>query len=170
MRALWLVFLAACELEPAPKPKPAPPPPPPPAPVVVAPTPDAAVAEAPPVDAGMDVSDDCVKVGSHVAELLIADAKDAAQKSMLEQEKVKIVRRTAEDCTRRQWSADAIKCFTAGKTMADLHACEKRLPAPPPAANPPAASPPEPANKAPNKKAPKPQKPQKRSAPATRKR
>lgn len=76
----------------------------------------------------IEVSDDCVQAGVHVADKLIADAPDAAQKATLERDKTKIVRRTAEACTTQKWSADAIKCYITAKSMAELRKCEKKLP------------------------------------------
>src|SRR5579859_111423 len=96
----WLLFLAltACELEPPPKPRPAP------APAAPAPAPAPVVANGSgSAVAVSDVSDACVQAGVAVAEALIADTKDETQKGILEREKTRTVRRTAEDCTYRHW-------------------------------------------------------------------
>jgi len=129
-------FVAACDLKPAPKQ--APPAATPAAPMVPA---DAAAAGAPsdaatPMDA-MSVSDRCVTLGSHVAEVLIGEAEDPSKKAALVQDRAKIVRRTAESCTRDAWSEDQISCFLAGKTQIAMQACRKPNPVPPPAAQPP---------------------------------
>jgi hypothetical protein len=136
-----LVVLAACDLQPAPKSVPAPaanraanePPPPPPG--AVAPTPpapppsDAGIVRAP-ADALIDVSAACVEVGSHVAAILIAEAKDPSQSAALEQGRTKIVRATAEACTRDAWSDAAKTCFLQAKTSAALQVCGTNLKAP----------------------------------------
>ncbi len=90
------------------------------------PPPDGGVAP----DALLVVSQGCIDVGSHVAEILIADAKDPMQKAALEQERAKIVRRSAEACTRDGWSATGQKCFLDAKTSAGMQVCGKNLKAP----------------------------------------
>ncbi|MBA3453200.1 MAG: hypothetical protein H0T42_08920 [Deltaproteobacteria bacterium] len=90
-------------------------------PVAVA---DAAAGPRPPADA-MEVTEQCVQLGSHVAEVLIAEAEDPSKKSVLVQDRAKIVRRTAESCTRDGWSSELIGCYLAAKTQAKLTACRK---------------------------------------------
>lgn len=133
-----IAFGAACDLQPPPKKAPpaatAPSAVPTPAPVL--PALDAGVAVAPgdaapaPPDA-MEVSDRCVQLGSHVAEVMISEAEDASKKSVLVQDRARIVRRTAESCTRDAWSAQLITCYLAAKTQATLQACRPPDVAPP---------------------------------------
>jgi hypothetical protein len=147
-RVRFLVVLiaiaGACDLQPPPKKAPpaATSTPTPAAPSAV-PTPEPAL---PPADAGvaavasdaapappdaMEVSDRCVQLGSHVAEVLISEAGDPAKKSVLVQDRAKIVRRTAESCTRDAWTAELITCYLAAKSQATLQACRKPDPPPP---------------------------------------
>ncbi len=129
-----LAIAGACDLQPPPKKAP-PAATPAPSPAAVTPREPAL----PPLDAGiaavgdaapappdaMEVSDRCVQLGSHVAEVLISEAEDASKKSVLIQDRAKIVRRTAESCTRDGWNAQLIGCYMAAKTQATLQACRK---------------------------------------------
>lgn len=141
-----IAIAGACDLQPPPKKAPPAATPTPAAPSAV-PTPEPAL---PPADAGvalavgdaapvppdaMEVTDRCVQLGSHVAEVLISEAEDPSKKSVLVQDRAKIVRRTAESCTRDAWSAQLISCYLAAKTQATLQACRKPDP---PAPKPPA--------------------------------
>jgi hypothetical protein len=135
MRLVVVAMLVACDLQPAPKPEASPPPPTPTvvvdAPVAPVPPPspvpaDAAIA---PIDAGDAVSQPCLEMAVHVADVLIAAATEPTQKAVLEQERTRIVRRTGEVCS-RGWSAEIIACFRAAANRPDLDACEK-LVAPP---------------------------------------
>lgn len=140
MRYLVVVLvLAACDLQPAPKREPAPasatPTPPGPAPSVpaavaidagaapFAPT-DAAAPVRPPVDA-MEVSDTCVTVSAHVADVVIADVKDPAHKAVYTQERARMIRRSAEACTRDAWSSERIACYLKTKTQRDIQDCNE---------------------------------------------
>jgi hypothetical protein len=129
MKAAWIgLVVAACEFQPAPPPAPASPPPPPPAPVVVA---DAGDATAPPADAAaIQVTDDCLRTSTHVAELLIAGAPDPALRASYETERAGIVRRTAEVCTTQGWSAELQRCFGDAKLQIDIEACRNKFPPP----------------------------------------
>ncbi len=126
--------VAACELQPAPKTQP---------PVVTAGSADApaaaaaAAAPAPPVppapsvDAGVaGPTDECLQISDHIAEVLIREATDPAQKAGLVQDRTKIVRRSAEGCTRDAWPAAAKTCFLTANTVAALQECGKDLKAP----------------------------------------
>jgi len=140
-----IAIAGACDLKPAPKKAPpaATPPTTPPAsepgaPVMVpldagvaVAVSDAAPAARPPVDA-MPVTDRCVTLGSHVAEVLLAEAEDPSKKAALIQDRAKIVRRTAESCTRDAWTEAEIACFLAGKTQVAMQACRKPAATPPP--------------------------------------
>ncbi len=133
-----LALAGACDLQPPPKKVPAAATPSPPPAAVPSRDPalpglDAGVAgdAAPaPLDA-MEVSDRCVELGSHVAEVMISEAEDASKKSVLVQDRARIVRRTAESCTRDAWSTELITCYLAAKTQATLQACRKPDPQPP---------------------------------------
>ncbi len=148
MRTLAFVLLAACDLQPPP---PAPAANPPPVVAVTAPAPAAApvaVVEPPTVGAStrasvppvsIDVTPACVETGSHVAEAIIASAKDPQLRASYEQGRTKIVRATAEACTKQHWSPEAQHCYGTAKLEADVRACEAKFP--PPAAAMPAHPP-----------------------------
>lgn len=142
-----LAVLAACELRPAPKEQPAPP-----APVPTeattpaeAPPPPPVVAARPPVGAGsaaprVEISPACLEVGAKVAQVLVDSAKDPAQKTVYEQARANMTRKTGEACTTQEWSDKARACYLAARTPAAIKACEKKF-SPPPAAKPSAPSP-----------------------------
>ena len=133
-----IAIASACDLQPAPKKAPiaATPPATPPvadpnapsvAPVdagVAVAIGDAAAAPKPPMDA-MEVSDRCVTLGSHVAEVLLSEAQDPSKKAALIQDRAKIVRRTAESCTRDTWAEPLISCYLAANTQVAMQACRK---------------------------------------------
>ena len=145
MRALvvLIAIAGACDLQPPPKKAPptatpaaTPPVADPNAPVAVSADAGVAVAvsDAPaapkaPADA-MDVSDRCLTLGTHVADVLLAEASDPSKKAALIQDRAKIVRRTAESCTRDAWNEPLISCYLAAKTQVTLQACRKPEPAP----------------------------------------
>lgn len=143
---LLLSALGACELEPPPK-KAAPAattPPPVADPKAAAPTPPPATPPAnpppatPPVANGAGsgsaalppVSQPCLDVSGHIADALIAEAADPAQKAAMEQDKTKIIRRSAEACTRDAWKPPVLKCFMDAKTTAEMQVCAKDLAGP----------------------------------------
>jgi hypothetical protein len=139
LRFSWLLF-AACEIRPAPPKQAAPPPPPPAAPA------DAAMAAEPQglgADAGIDavpaiqISAECLEVGVKLATVFIDSAGDPAQRSIAEQERSNVTRRTGEACTTGRWSENARKCYLATKTPADIKKCETRFTPPPPQPPPP---------------------------------
>lgn len=140
---LLLILLAACDFEPAPPAKKAPAP----APVAAgsgsaqaaAPTPnqppgpppsqppqqqaaDAGVADAP-----MEVKQECVDTGAHLAEVLISEAKDSTQKAAIEQDKTRMIRRVAEACTRDNWKPESLACFKKSTSSAEMDVCAKDL-------------------------------------------
>ncbi|HUS29993.1 MAG TPA: hypothetical protein VMZ53_15915 [Kofleriaceae bacterium] len=135
-RALVLIALAACELQPAPKKQPVPvevvtpPPQPVQAPVVVDAGAAASDAEAPPPI--IQASADCINVAAHVVQVFISTARDQAQAAVYEQERMKMTRATAEACEKQQWSTAAQKCYLASKNPAEIKACENKFPPPPP--------------------------------------
>jgi hypothetical protein len=119
--AIYLVLLAACDLKPAPKQSPPPPKPPAAVPVVF----DAGAG----ADALMEVTQPCVDVGVKVATIWIETSTSPTEKAQLEQERTKMVRRMAENCTKGSWD-DAIRgCMLAATTRAALQQCQ--LPPPP---------------------------------------
>ena len=125
MKLLALVLLlAACEHKPAPAKQP-----PPAAPADAA----VAVADASPVAVApdaMDVRDDCLQLADQLATVIIEGVQDPAQKASYVQERARMVRRTAEGCTRDSWDAKRMDCYRAAKTQAEIQACS---PPPPPA-------------------------------------
>ncbi len=134
-------LFAACEHEPPPKKAP---PAEPSTTTTPPPLGDPAQAVAPPaqppptptaaVDAGADalapVSQDCLDVSGHIAEVLISEAKDDQQKAQLEQEKTKIIRRSAEACTRDSWKPEVRTCFLKATKTEQMQVCAKDLVAP----------------------------------------
>jgi hypothetical protein len=145
-----LLFLAACELTPPPPgsashggvaptaaPAPSPPVAAPAAPAALAPAAaPPAVAPAPsPGTPATPVTDACVQLGVHVVDLMMAEAP-AAERPQREQQRTAMVRRMAEVCTQREWSAATQACFTSANSVAAVAACEAKFlppPAPPPA-------------------------------------
>lgn len=137
---LLLSTLGACELEPPP-PKKAPSAAPTPLPVAK-PEPVAAAPAPPPGPPTLadgagsgsaalpPVSQPCLDVSGHIADTLIAEAADPAQKAAMEQEKTKIIRRSAEACTRDAWKPPVMKCFIDAKTTAEMQSCAKDLAGP----------------------------------------
>ncbi len=144
---LLLSALGACELEPPPKKAPAaapampqpvpepaaiaPPPATPPAPTAPPPGPPTVPEGAGRGSAALPpVSQPCLDVSGHIADTLIAEAADPAQKATMEQEKTKIIRRSAEACTRDAWKPTVMKCFLDAKTTAEMQTCAKDLAGP----------------------------------------
>jgi hypothetical protein len=134
-KLLCLALLAACELQPPPKQKPAPTAPPsaattmpsaPPAEAADAGAPAGATAPKPAISA------ECIEVATRVAQVFIDSAKDPAQRTVLEQERANMTRKTGEACTAQAWSDDARACFLKSKTPAELQACEMQFMPPPP--------------------------------------
>jgi hypothetical protein len=144
---LLLSALGACELEPPPKKAPAAAPTPPPTtpPPAAAPTPPPATPPAnpnapppgpPPVvvdGAGSGsaalapVSQPCLDVSDRIAAAMIAETTDPGKKAVLEQERTKIVRKSAEACTRNAWKPEVMKCFMDSKTTVEMQECAKTL-------------------------------------------
>lgn len=161
MRALvvLIAIAGACDLQPAPKKAP-----PSATPAVTPPAATPNMPAAVPGDAGvalavgdapaapkapadaMDVTDRCLTLGAHVADVLLNEASDPSKKAALIQDRAKIVRRTAESCTRDAWNEPLISCYLAAKTQVTLQACRKPEPAP---AAPPAGAPPLPSGSGP---------------------
>jgi hypothetical protein len=128
MRALpLLVLLAACDLQPPPKQQPAPPASATESPKLVAPAPPSL-----PEQPKTETTNDCIEVGKHVAAVFVASVTDPAQRSVVEQERTKIVKATAEACTKQAWSAEARGCYLASGSPADIKACEAKFPPPAP--------------------------------------
>jgi len=147
---LSLVLLAAaCEHEPPPKksapaqptntaaapanpPPNTPPPNTPPPGTPPGPPPGAAVdaGVAAPPDAPPEPTQPCLDMGTHLADVMLSEAKDPAQKAALEQDKTKIVRRAAEACTRDKWKPETLQCFAKATTTEQMQICARDL-APP---------------------------------------
>ena len=135
-RAFALLLLAACEIQPAPKEKAAPPPPPPTAqveaPKPVEPPPSAGSGSALPAPPKLEVTAPCLEVGAKVASVIIDNTDDPALKSIREQERGNLTRKTAEGCTVQGWSDDARTCYLGTKTPAEIDACARKFPRPRP--------------------------------------
>jgi hypothetical protein len=149
--AVLLISLAACDLQPpppkpvvpvaaaapsvaptpAPRPVPAAPvtvpppapvpaqpmqPPPPPVPI---PNGQGGSAYAPP-----PVSAACEAAGTHIADVLIANA-DPAQKAVLQQDRPRLLKASGQSCAKNAWNDAKISCFNAATTMATLDTCNK---------------------------------------------
>lgn len=112
---------------PSPGTPPGPPPGAPPAAV------DAGVA-APP-DAPPEPSQPCLDMATHLADVMLSEAKDPAQKAALEQDKTKIIRRAAEACTRDAWKPAVLQCFAKATTTEAMQICARDLAGPPPENN-----------------------------------
>ena len=125
------VLLAACELVPPPKPQPSSQTAAVPGPTVPVAPPNPADPAAPsPVIAPPPVNAACSAIAVHVAATLIANATDPAARASLEQERTRIVRRTAEACTNDKWSEASISCFAKATTVDEMQICGKDLAAP----------------------------------------
>lgn len=136
-------LVGACELKPSPDRGAAPaaaapatapgavaqPPAPPAPPPVVVPA-DAAPPSPPPADARMEVSQPCVDVSAHIADVLLASATDPAQKAAIEQGRTRIIRRSAEACTRDAWKPEVFACFTKATTDDQMRECGKDVKSP----------------------------------------
>ena len=139
-------WLAACEIQPPPKQQAAPPPPAQQAQPVEPPPPitaDAGVADA---AVAVQITPACLQVAAKVAQVFIDAASDPAQKSIYEQERANMVRKTGEACTVQGWSENAHNCYLASKTPQDIKACELKFPGRPPRPQPPTAGGLQPAN------------------------
>jgi hypothetical protein len=131
---LVVVLLAACELQPAPKKQPAPPPAA--APTETAPKP----VEPPPSGAGpgsatgsgsaaakLEITAPCMEVATKVAQVFVDSATEPGQKSVYEQERANMTRKTGEACTAQAWSEEARACYLATSTPAQIKACEQKF-------------------------------------------
>ena len=143
--AALVLFLTACELQPAPRIQqktagsgaaaasvpPGPPLEPPPDMIN-----DAGSAVPPsPMKRPFETTATCNDIGVKVADTLIAEARDLAQKQLLESERTRIVRRTAETCTRDKWPQPSVDCFLKAESAAAMQLCGKDLAAPAPEGN-----------------------------------
>ena len=143
MRRALFVLLAACEIQPAPKQAPPPPPPQEQAAKPVEPgmPADAAAPDAP---EKIEITPACLTVAAKVAQVFIDSATDPAQKSIYEQERANMVRKTGEACSVQAWSENAHNCYLASKSPADIKACETKFPGRPPRPTPGGIQPPNP--------------------------
>src|SRR5260221_10068553 len=96
--ALWMLILAACELEPAPKRAPKPVAPPPAAAPTPTPTPTPPTPAPTPSPVPTPVVDECTLAAVRYVEIGIAEAKDAQLKQNLEMEKTRTVLRIETGC------------------------------------------------------------------------
>lgn len=87
----------------------------------------------PPVDAGVvadamavDVTEACTEVGVKVAAIWVDTAATPTEKAQLEQERTRIVRTMAENCTKGPWSEAARKCMLAATSRAALQLCQQQ--------------------------------------------
>ena len=99
---------------------------------------------APPM-ARNDVSEPCLQVGVHYADVWVNDAKDDQERAALDQGRALMVRRTAVACTESAWSDEVRACMNAATHRADLLSCQKKIrPQPAPAPRPAGVQPGEP--------------------------
>ncbi|MDX2089952.1 MAG: hypothetical protein SFX73_19000 [Kofleriaceae bacterium] len=133
---LVIAPLGACDLQPPPKQQPGQTPGSAAAAPSASPTPTPALPPAPPLDAAaagpdaFDVTQKCLDVSVHIADVMIKEARDPGSKAALEQDKTRIVRRAAEGCTRDQWPDTAHACFLKAETVAAMEICGKDLKSP----------------------------------------
>ena len=80
-----------------------------------------------PRDAYVDPTAECLKIGEHVAQLEIDNAKDAPARATLEQERSNIVLKVSQGCTRVPWSAELRQCHLAATTRSELEPCMRML-------------------------------------------
>jgi len=66
-------------------------------------------------------------MAAHLATVLIDEATDPTQRATLEQEKTKIIRRTAEVCTRDGWKPEVLACFSKATTSTEMEVCAKAI-------------------------------------------
>jgi hypothetical protein len=128
--SILFVLLLACDHRPAPKQEP----PPPPTQVVV----DAGAAAVATADAPPPTDEACVQVGAKIADIIISNTPDPTQKAAYEQERTKLVKRFADNCTKDTWPENVRTCFLAAKTPADIEVCSRDLVKPAPQQPPPA--------------------------------
>ncbi|HEY5921029.1 MAG TPA: hypothetical protein VIV11_05130 [Kofleriaceae bacterium] len=145
-RVLVLGLVAACEIQPAPKQQAAPSPPPTQEQAAKPVEPAGAPADAGAADAPVkiEITTACLTVASKVAQVFIDSATDPAQKSIYEQERANMTRKTGEACTVQAWSENAHNCYLASKTPVDIKACETKFPGRPPRPTPGGIQPPNP--------------------------
>ena len=141
-KLLCLALLAACELKPPPKKQPPPPPAATPTPAPSAGS-DAGSAAPRPAQPTIEISAPCLEVATKIVQVLVDNATDAGQKSVYEQARTTMIRKTGEACTQQGWSDQARACYAAAKKPTDIQACETKF-TPPPSAQPPAAQQPAP--------------------------
>lgn len=84
-------------------------------------------AAAAPADAQLVVTNDCLAVADRIAAIIIEATTDPTQKAAIEQDRAKLVRRSAETCTRAGWPEAARTCFLASKSPQELEACGREL-------------------------------------------
>lgn len=85
-----------------------------------------AAAQAPVVPEGEDqVSERCLMVATHIADVQIADAQAPAQKAAYTQNRAQLIRRSAERCTKLGWSDAQIACYQGASSLAALQACNQ---------------------------------------------
>lgn len=72
------------------------------------------------------MSPGCLNVATHIAQVLINDARDPGLRSTYEQARATMVRTMAEACTKRSWSEETQRCYLASKTEAAARACERK--------------------------------------------
>lgn len=72
-------------------------------------------------------SEPCLKVGVHIAQVLIDDEKDPQKKATFAQERTQIVRRASLGCTQNAWPEPARTCFLAAKSVAAIEQCTQLI-------------------------------------------
>ena len=116
MSATRLLFAiaAACDFAPPPKPPP-PDKPAEPKPAVVV-QPDAAVVD--------DVTPDCLDTATHMIDVTNAAIPDDSERGAQERNRARLVRKTAEECSKKKWSRQVQDCYTAATTTEAMRGCD----------------------------------------------
>ena len=111
-----LVFVVACDFtSPPPKQQQ----PPPPAKV------DKLEGSATPITPAPDVvSPDCLDTAAHIVDATIAAVVDEGEKANQERNRALLVRKTAEECSRKKWPQRTLDCYNAATTVEAMRGCE----------------------------------------------
>nr|HEX4317865.1 hypothetical protein [Kofleriaceae bacterium] len=135
-----VTLLAACDLKPAPAKQKEPPPvaqphaapqwPPPQPPQLQPQLPVGSGADdgAPAKEVTADfVTHDCLDAAAHVIDLTLAGITDPKEQVIQGRKRAMMTRRTAEDCSKRPWTPETIRCFASADSVAKMRGCDKLL-------------------------------------------
>ena len=81
------------------------------------------------VDSKSDgITEACLAVSAHIAEVLIAAEPDSGKKAAFEQDRTKMVRNAGMACTNAKWPDASLKCFIQAADPQAIETCGKGLP------------------------------------------